>query len=393
VAVVEHERLGDVAGVEPARRRHVSGQGELRAGGERGVGAAADAGLEHPAAPHRHAAGRRDRRDLARLEVAADAAGLDVDDLAGTERDRVRGRPRRRHRLVEADRCRDPLRQLGMAAQVVLGERLLDQQQVERVELGQPSCVAQGVGGVRVDLQEQVVAEALPHRAHRLDVPAGLDLQLDPDVALVEVAADDVEQLRNRVHDPDGDTGWHAVTHRAEERRERLPRRAQLRVEQRHLDGGLRHRVALDRLEDVRDLPRRDVPGGEQPGEQEPAYDVLRGVDVLVGVQRRVHGDALAPAVAVRSERADQQRLLRRLGPERRPERRDQRQRDAAQLDGGQLHGVTVAPPRAAFVMRDDEAGGAGWCPPTMPDDHPRATLERAAIGRISRGGRRIEEA
>ena len=44
--------------------------------------------------------------------------------------------------------------QLGVAAHVVLGERLLDEQQVERVEPREVARVAEGVGGVGVDLQQ-----------------------------------------------------------------------------------------------------------------------------------------------------------------------------------------------------------------------------------------------
>ena len=87
--------------------------------------------------------------------------------------------------------------QLGVAEHVLLVQRLLDQQQVEGVEPRQVPRVGERVRRVRVDLQQHVVAEPLADRAHRLDVPARLDLQLDPDVALVEVAADGVEQRRD----------------------------------------------------------------------------------------------------------------------------------------------------------------------------------------------------
>ena len=80
---------------------------------------------------------------------------------------------------------------------VLLVERLLDQQQVERVEPGEVPRVGEGVRRVGVDLEQHVVAEALADGAHRLDVPAGLDLELDPHVALGEVAADRVEQRRD----------------------------------------------------------------------------------------------------------------------------------------------------------------------------------------------------
>ena len=110
----------------------------------------------------------------------------------------------------------DLLRQVRVAEHVLLVERLLDQEQVERVQPGQVASVGQGVRRVRVHLEQHLVAEPLAHRAHRLDVPAGLDLQLDPDVALVEVAADGVEQRGDAVHDPDRDPARDAVVDRAE---------------------------------------------------------------------------------------------------------------------------------------------------------------------------------
>ena len=59
----------------------------------------------------------------------------------------------RRDRLVEAHRrLRDP-RQAGVAEEVVLRQRLLDEQQVELVEAGEVVDVGTGVGGVGVDLQ------------------------------------------------------------------------------------------------------------------------------------------------------------------------------------------------------------------------------------------------
>jgi len=71
------------------------------------------------------------------LQVAADPAGLDVDDPAGAEADRVDRQLGRGDRLVEADRGLQTPGELGMAEQVVLGQRLLDQQQPERVQLRQ----------------------------------------------------------------------------------------------------------------------------------------------------------------------------------------------------------------------------------------------------------------
>ena len=143
--------------------------------------------------------------DAPRLEVAADAAGLDVHDRCTRRAAIACGRDARRHdRLVQADRrCARAGASSAWPSRSSSGQRLLDEQQVERVELGEVRGVVEGVGGVRVDL-ERDVAEALAHRAHRLDVAAGLDLQLDPPVALGEVPLDRAQQVGDVVVDPDG---------------------------------------------------------------------------------------------------------------------------------------------------------------------------------------------
>ena len=56
---------------------------------------------------------------------------------------------------------RTTLGQLRVPEHVLLRQRLLDQQQVELVQLRQVPRVLQGVGGVRVHLDQQVVAEPL----------------------------------------------------------------------------------------------------------------------------------------------------------------------------------------------------------------------------------------
>src|SRR4029450_10125763 len=93
------------------------------------------------------------------LQVAADPAGLHVDDPAGPESDGVDRALGRGDRLVQADGGGQPPGQLGVAGQVVLGQRLLDQQQPEPVQAAQVVGVGQGVGGGGVDMGQGGVAE------------------------------------------------------------------------------------------------------------------------------------------------------------------------------------------------------------------------------------------
>src|SRR5205823_5701219 len=85
------------------------------------------------------------------------------------------------------------------------------EQEAERVERPQVGCTGQRVSGVRVGLQRQVRAESVPHRPDRLNVPARLDLELDPPVALLQVTFDLAEQFGHRTGDahraPDRNSG------------------------------------------------------------------------------------------------------------------------------------------------------------------------------------------
>jgi len=82
---------------------------------------------------------------------------------------------------------------------VVPVQRLLDVVQPEFVDLTQQVDHLQGVGRVRVD-GEFDVGELVAHRRQQLDVPARLDLQLHPFVALLHVSRNALDCLRDRVH-------------------------------------------------------------------------------------------------------------------------------------------------------------------------------------------------
>lgn len=137
-----------------------------------------------------------------------------------------------------------------MLDHVIVGERLFDEEQTEVVELRELLGVDEGVGGVGVDLEEQVVAEAL---ADGLDVPTGFDLRLDADVPLGDVAFDGVEELGHRVHDADGDAAGDAVARRAEVTAEEFAGEPELGVEDGRLQDRLGHVVAGEGFERAAD--------------------------------------------------------------------------------------------------------------------------------------------
>ena len=189
----------------------------------------------------------------------------------------------------------------GVAEQVVLGQRLLDQQKVELVEPGEVVGVGAGVGGVGVDLQRCVRPDEAAHGGDGLEVAAGLDLQLDADVAVVHVAGHGGEQLVDGVVDADADAARDARSLDAEQVGERAVGGAQLGVEHGHLQRRLRHRVAANRFQHGGDRRRGEVVDRRQARREDLADDERRPVDVLRRVRRLVAGDALAPSLGDRA--------------------------------------------------------------------------------------------
>ena len=193
-----------------------------------------------------------------------------------------------------------------MAADVLLRQRLLDQQQAEPSSCASRSASRAGVRGVRIDLEEDV-SEPLADRAHRLDVLPGLDLELDPAVALFEVALDGAQELVHVLVDADRDTAVDLGASAAEVLAEGHSLRTELGVEDGHLERALRHRVPAHAPQRRRDELSGHVALREQSRQQVLANHVVGAADVLVRVERLAERDALAPALGVGADDTDEQ--------------------------------------------------------------------------------------
>ena len=102
---------------------------------QREVRGAADAGLEHPAAPHGHAGGPAQVVDRDRGVEAPHAAGLDRERVGRAQVQREPGVVERRDRLVEADDGGHAADEgVGVVEQVAGPQGLLEQLDVERGE-------------------------------------------------------------------------------------------------------------------------------------------------------------------------------------------------------------------------------------------------------------------
>ena len=193
-----------------------------------------------------------------------------------------------------------------MPADVLFRQRLLDQQQVELVELREPLAIEAGVCGVRIYLEEDV-SESFADRAHGLEVLSRLDFELDPAVALFEVALDSAQELVHVLVDADRDTAVDLGASAAEVLAEGDSLCAELSVEDRHLERALRHRVPTHALQRRRNELSGHVVEREQPRQQVLANHVVGAADVLVRVERLDERDTLAPALRIGADYTDEQ--------------------------------------------------------------------------------------
>src|SRR5438477_2740594 len=276
------------------------------------VRGAADAHLQHAAAPHRDPALKADVVDLLRLRETADASGLDVDDPCRADLDRLARVLGRVDRLVEAYRWTDLLLQRRVVDDVVLGQRLLDEQGSVRVHLLEERRVLEPVRGVRIELERQL-GKAPPDRGGDIAVPAGLDLDLYALVAgAVELGRDLLEERLDRWLDADGHTAQDPVAAPAKQLREGHVRALREEVPDPHLQRRLGHAVVLDpperaaRVIGVRQLRREQA--RDRDLIEQPPHRLWR----LTRVPGRLGRDALTPADdPFRFDARDDTRLMR----------------------------------------------------------------------------------
>src|ERR1700680_2203852 len=121
-----------------------------------------------------------------------------------------------------------------MRKDLVLGQWLLDEQEVERIELGEMLCVRKRIRGIGVHL-ERDVAKSIAHRTNGFDIPTRHYLQLDAPVALFQVTAHGHEQVGNRAVDADRHAAIDRVPYGAQMACERNSLCPELRIEHRHL--------------------------------------------------------------------------------------------------------------------------------------------------------------
>mgnify|MGYP007107674785 CR=1 FL=1 len=280
--------------------------------------------------------------DGPRLGPAAHARRLDVEDVARSQGHGRAGVVQRGDALVQAEGRGDLRAQPAVIVDVLIAERLLQHEQVERVERLQRGGVGQSVGRVGVEHQRDV-RELGAHGPRQLHVVARLDLQLDAPVALLQVAGNDVYRLGEARLDADADADLDALARpfRVGERQllgegeaVALGRQIPDRLLQRRLG----QRVAAHEAEARRDLLRLVQLCAEQGRDEEILEDVPRCVHRLVAVAGVVGGHALAPALQPVRVDGDDDGVALLLGAKAGHERRDEHLADVIEVDRFDAH-------------------------------------------------------
>ena len=273
----------------------VAGEREI---GERGHGdvlGAADAGFEHAAAPDGDGVFPAEIVNAFGFVETADAAELDVDDLAGTERDSGFGLFVGVDALVEADRSLQVFLDFDVAEEVVPAERLFNHHEVKTVELLEERPVLLAVGRVGVHHQFDT-GKILPKALDKSEILAGLDFDFDALIAGGEFGLDRGGEFVERIFYADGDAAGDFLALAADEFPERNIFELGFRVPDGGFEGGFGHVVAANVFEERPDIGS----GGEFPalehGPEKIFEDVPGGFGVFGRIEGRLAGGAFPPA-------------------------------------------------------------------------------------------------
>ena len=250
-------------------------------------------------------------------------------------------------------------------------EGLLDHQEPEILHRAEHVRVGGRVRGVRVDRQPDVRVGG-SHGAHAIEVRARLDLQLDPPVALREVALDLLQEHFGRRRDPDAHTAFDPAAIGPEPGGERCPLRSELRVHEGVQQCGLRHRVPPDL--DERRLHARhvDVAGPEERGNEElPEHEPGALVELTAEVGRVSATHSPQPSASSVSTRTITQRFSATSPKLVRNGRTRGSRRGAARRSG----------PWSRVPPGQERVGGPGSVEGPHDQPRPEARLERFGGG------------
>ena len=227
-----------------------------------------------------------------------------------------------------------------MVDDVVVGERLLDQEQAEIVERLERRQVVERVGRIRIDLKrDRGIAVANP--AHDVDIPARRDLELDAPVAFVEVAGDQVQQGFDAALDSQADSREDLGAAASQQGMQRLATSARQEVPACHFQSGTREAISLDSTIEAGQLFDGRPFSPQHERGQKIAENVPAGLGGLGTVIRVGRTGAFAPAGHAVGDDPDQDVVEVFLAAGAGLERPDQRKANDPELDLLDPHGCS----------------------------------------------------
>ena len=333
--------MGDIAQVISFRGGNISGQGESGQGGQRQIGGAPHARLQHPAAPNGHPVRLAQIVDGESLAQSAQPPGLDVDDAAGVHFDGVARVPRRDDALVEAEGGLEFGLKFAVIPNVVFVEGLFDEKQVEGIERLERRAGLQGVGGVGVHLQEQV-RKSGAHRERIARVTTRLDLDLDAPVALNHVIRHRVDKFFRGGLQSNRNAHIHFCPFAAKQFTQRFSGALAKQVPDGHFHARLGELVPADTVHAALEVVRVGNLLSEDERRDKILQDVPGGAGRFVAVARIPVRDAFAVAgQAVRFE-GHEDALAMGDAPEGSLEGRDERHAEVREGEGVEFHSLVV---------------------------------------------------
>ena len=243
--------------------------------------------------------------DLPGFDHAADAADFDVDDPAALHLQGLTRRVLGDDALVQAERGLHLFLETAVVPEIVGRERLLQQEQAESVQHLEAGFILEAVGAVGIGL-EQDVREVFPHLLDHLDVPAMLNLELDPPVALADERHDPFQQFGDGIFDSQAHSDLDVRARPPIKLGQRNARLFRLEVPEGELQPSLGHGVAAVSPRFPVKLFRPGEILGKQQRDQEIAQDQPGGRSRLVAIGGSCLGDHFSiPAQAFRMDLDD----------------------------------------------------------------------------------------
>src|SRR5208283_5539079 len=237
--------LDDVLFPVALRCRNISRQTKAFKRGERDIVSAPDAGFKHASAPHGNIVALGDIVDFLGLGETADAADFNVDDAAGACLKCEIGVARVVNGFVESDRGLDLFLQPSMQLDFVVPQRLLNHQQLERVEFTQVLRFVERISGIGVDA-EYNVGPARADLFENVQVPAGLDLDFDASVTGGQFGRDLLEKLLGRILNANRNPAGNFAARSTKQFPKRLLLESRFSVPHRVLEPCFRHPMPTD---------------------------------------------------------------------------------------------------------------------------------------------------